>query len=63
MADRVKGARPAVAAGALGRRAGVNIVPGGDAVDDPVAVKKQLMTMTYDGMWRFRFDDTKTSLA
>ena len=26
-------------------------------VDDPVAVKKQLMGMSYDGMWRFRFDE------
>ena len=26
-------------------------------VDDPVAVKKALMSMTYDGMWKIRFDD------
>lgn len=26
-------------------------------VDDPVAVKRALMSMTYDGLWRLRFDD------
>ena len=26
-------------------------------MDDPVAVKKALMSMTYDGMWKIRFDD------
>ena len=26
-------------------------------VDDPAAVKKALMSMTYDGMWKIRFDD------
>jgi branched-chain amino acid transport system substrate-binding protein len=26
-------------------------------IDDVAAVKKQLMTMTYDGMWRIRFDE------
>ena len=26
-------------------------------VDDPAAVKKALMSMTYDGMWKIRFDE------
>ena len=26
-------------------------------VDDPAAVKKQLMSMTYDGLWKIRFDE------
>src|SRR5216117_1990635 len=26
-------------------------------VDDPAAVKKALMSMTYDGLWKIRFDD------
>jgi branched-chain amino acid transport system substrate-binding protein len=26
-------------------------------VDDPTAVKKALMSMTYDGLWKIRFDD------
>jgi len=26
-------------------------------VDDPAAVKKALMSMTYDGLWKVRFDD------
>src|SRR5437016_2349750 len=26
-------------------------------VDDPVAVKKALMAMTYDGLWKIRFDE------
>jgi len=28
-----------------------------DTVDDPAAVKKALMSMTYDGMWKIRFDE------
>ena len=26
-------------------------------VDDPAAVKKALMAMTYDGLWKIRFDE------
>src|SRR6266481_1458181 len=26
-------------------------------VDDPATVKKQLMSMTYDGLWKIRFDE------
>jgi branched-chain amino acid transport system substrate-binding protein len=26
-------------------------------VDDPAAVRKALLAMTYDGLWKIRFDD------